>query len=391
MHDDSIFTTAVHAGQDLTRHYGAVSTPVDSSSIFAFQDADSGAEIHSYERPGYFYSRLANPTTDALERAMSELEGGEAAIGFASGMAAISAAILTLLKTGDHLVAPQSIYVNTGQLFGELERKFGVEVTFVDAAKWENYAEAMRPNTRIFYLETPANPTLKITDISAVTKIAREREVKTILDNTFATPFNQNPLAFDVDVVAHSATKYLGGHSDLTAGILVGSKEIIEKVRKQAAILYGGNIAPQVAWLVLRGIKTLALRMERHNANAFAVANMLLEHSKVEKVYYPGLVSHPQFEIAKKQMRGFGGVIAFDVGSVEAGRNLMNNLRLCTLATSLGGVETTIQHPASMTNAKTPREQRLKAGISDGLIRLSVGIENAADIIADLENGLRKI
>lgn len=391
MHDDSIFTTAVHAGEDLTRHYGAVSTPVYSSSIFAFQDAESGAEIHNYERPGYFYSRLANPTTDALERAMSELEGGEAAIGFASGMAAISAAILTLLKTGDHLVAPQSIYVNTGQLFGELERKFGVEVTFVDAAKWENYAEAMRPNTRIFYLETPANPTLKITDISAVTKIAREREVKTILDNTFATPFNQNPLAFDVDVVAHSATKYLGGHSDLTAGILVGSKEIIEKVRKQAAILYGGNIAPQVAWLVLRGIKTLALRMERHNANAFAVANMLLEHSKVEKVYYPGLVSHPQFEIAKKQMRGFGGVIAFDVGSVEAGRNLMNNLRLCTLATSLGGVETTIQHPASMTNAKTPREQRLKAGISDGLIRLSVGIENAADIIADLENGLRKI
>lgn len=390
-HPDSIFTTSVHAGEDLTQHFGAVSTPMYSSSIFAFTDADSGAAIHNYEQPGYFYSRLANPTTDALERTLCELENGESALAFASGMAAISAAILTLIQSGDHVVAPKSIYVNTGQLLEELQRKYGVDVTFVDAANAENYAEAVRPNTKILYLETPANPTLTVTDIAAVVEIARKNEIKTVIDNTFATPFNQQPLTLGVDVVAHSATKYLGGHSDLTAGALIGKKEIIEKIRKQAALLLGGNIAPQVAWLVLRGIKTLALRMERHNSNAFATANMLSENSKVEAVYYPGLPSHPQYEIAKRQMRGFGGMIAFDVGSFKAGKSLMNNLQLCTLATSLGGVETIIQHSASMTNAKTPREQRLKAGITDGLIRLSVGIERAEDIMADLENALKKI
>ncbi|MEP6924527.1 MAG: PLP-dependent aspartate aminotransferase family protein [Pyrinomonadaceae bacterium] len=391
MKDGSIFTTAVHAGEDLSQNYGAISTPVFNTSIFAFEDAEGGAAIHNYEQSGYFYSRLGNPTTDALERAMCELEQGEAALAFASGMAAISAALFSLVKTGDHIVAPESLYVTTGNFLDNLQEQFGVMVSYVDATNALAYAGAVRPNTKVFYLETPANPTLKVTDIAAVAQIARESRIKTILDNTFATPFNQQPLLLGIDAVVHSATKYLGGHSDLTAGVLVGSQEIIEKIKFHAAKIFGGNIAPQVAWLVLRGIKTLALRMERHNANAFAVANMLSENSKVAAVYYPGLPTHPQHEFAKKQMRGFGGMIAFDVGSVAASRTLMNNLKLCTLATSLGGVETIIQHPASMTNAKMPLEEKLKIGITDGLIRLSVGIESAADIIADLDNALSQI
>ena len=390
MHDDSFFTRVVHAGKDLTIHHGAISTPVFNSSIFAFENAESGAAIHNYEQPGYFYSRLGNPTADALERALCELEEGEAALGFASGMAAISATIFSLVKTGDHVVAPESLYATANDLLNNLQEQFNVSVTYIDATNADNYSAATRSNTKIFYLETPANPTLKITDVAAVAQIAKQHNIKTVLDNTFATPFNQQPLLLGVDAVVHSATKYLGGHSDLTAGAVIGSREVIERIKFHAAKLLGGNIAPQVAWLVLRGIKTLALRMERHNENAFAVANVLAANPKVKAVHYPGLESHPQHEIAKKQMRGFGGMIAFDVGSVEAGRTLMNNLNLCTLATSLGGVETIVQHSASMTNAKMPREDRLKIGITDGLIRLSVGIERATDIIADLENALLK-
>lgn len=391
LNDDSIFTAAIHAGFDLNQHFGAVSTPIYPSTIFAFNDAETGAAIHNNERAGFYYSRLGNPTQNALEHVMCQLEAGEAALAFASGMAAISATLLTLLKAGDHAVAPESLYATTNKFFDFLAENFNVVTTYVDATNAENYRAATRENTRIFYLETPANPTLKITDIDAVTKIAREQNIKTIADNTFATPFNQQPLALGVDAVVHSATKYLGGHSDLTAGVLVGTKEIIETTRLKTTALFGGNIAPQIAWLVLRGIKTLPLRMERHNQNAFVIANMLSSNSKVKAVYYPGLETHFQHSIAKQQMRGFGGMIAFDVGDQEAGKRLINNVRLCTLATSLGGVETIIQHPASMTNAGTPRESRLKTGITDGLIRLSVGIERIEDIIGDLENALREI
>ena len=390
-YEDSIFTEAVHAGEDLSQNFGAISTPIFQSSIFAFSDADTGAAIHSNEQPGFYYSRLGNPTSEALERAVCELERGESALTFASGMAAITSTILTLVKSGDHIVSPQSIYTTTSKFLDFLAANFGVEVTYVDQANPENYAAAVKSNTRVFYLESPANPTLKLTDIAAVVAIARAKGIETVFDNTFATPFNQRPLDYGITAVVHSATKYFGGHSDLTAGLLTGKKEIVEKAR-HASLLFGGNIAPQVAWLVLRGIKTLALRMERHNQNAFAVANMLMQHPKIEAVYYPGLPTHPQHELAKRQMkRGFGGMVAFDVGNREAAKKLMNNLKLCTLATSLGGVETLIQHPASMTNASTPREERLQAGITDGLIRLSVGIENADDLIADFEQALREI
>jgi methionine-gamma-lyase len=391
MHDDSIYTKSVHAGEERNKHFGAISVPIYNASLFAFSDADEGAAIHNYQKEGYFYGRLGNPTQDALENAVSDLEHGEAALAFASGMAAVTGAILTFVKAGDHIVAPESHYSTTGSFLAYLEENFGVSTSYIDATRAENYAGAKRENTKVFYLETPSNPTRKITDISEVVKTAQQNGIATIADNTFATPFNQLPLALGVDVVIHSATKYLGGHSDLTAGVMVGKKEYIEKARHGSSKLFGGNIAPQTAWLVLRGIKTLALRMERHNENAQKLAEFLSEHPKVQQVYYPGLPSHPNHETAKKQMRGFGGMIAFDVGSVEAGKTLLNNVKICALATSLGGVETIIQHSASMTNANTPREHRLKAGITDGLIRLSVGIENAADLITDLDQALNKI
>lgn len=391
MHDDSIFTKAVHAGDDPKKHFGAISVPVYNASVFAFEDADEASAIHNYEKEGYFYGRLGNPTQDALEAAMRELEKGEAALAFASGMAAVTAAILNVLKTGDHIVAPSALYSTTGSFLEYLQENFGISTTYIDQTNAENYRGAIRETTKVFYLETPSNPTLKITDIEAVAKIAGENGITTVCDNTFATPFNQFPLALGIDAVIHSATKYLGGHSDLTAGVLVGKKDFIEKARLKTTKLFGGNIAPQVAWLVLRGIKTLALRMERHNQNAQRIADFLSEHPKIEQVNYPGLASHPNHDIARRQMRGFGGMISFDVGTVEAGKTLLNNVRLCTLATSLGGIETIIQHSASMTHAGLSREQRLEAGITDGLIRFSVGIESADDIIDDLGQALDKI
>ena len=391
MHDDSIFTKAVHAGEDPKRHYGSVSVPVYNASVFAFENADDAALIHNNEKEGYFYGRLGNPTQEALERAMCELERGDAALAFASGMAAVTASLLTAVKSGDHIVAPEAHYSTTGSFLEYLEEDFGVSTTYIDQTNPENYREALRENTKVFYLETPSNPTLKITDVAAVAKIAKENGIVTICDNTFATPFNQYPLALGVDVALHSATKYLGGHSDLTAGVIVGKKDFIEKARLKTTRLFGGNIAPQTAWLVLRGIKTLALRMERHNENARRIAAFLAAHPKVSQVNYPGLASHPNHDIARRQMRGFGGMISFDVETIEAGKNLLNHVRLCTLATSLGGVETIIQHSASMTHAGLSAEQRLKAGITDGLIRFSVGIESADDLIFDLEQALDKI
>ncbi len=391
MHDDSIFTEVIHAGEDPKNHFGSISVPIFNASVFAFDDADEAAAIHNFEKDGYFYGRLGNPTQAALERAMCELEKGEAALAFSSGMAAVSAALLNVLKSGDHIVAPESHYSTTGSFLEFIAENFNIETTYIDQTDAENYTAAMRENTKIFYLETPSNPTLKITDLAAVAKLARENGVKTICDNTFATPFNQYPLALGVDVVLHSATKYLGGHSDLTAGVIVGKKDFVEKARLKTTKLFGGNIAPQTAWLVLRGIKTLALRMERHNENAQRIAEFLSEHPKVLQVNYPGLISHSNHEIARKQMRGFGGMISFDVGTVSGGKTLLNNVKLCALATSLGGIETIIQHSASMTHSGLTAEERAKAGITDGLIRLSVGIENADDLIADLDQALEHI
>ncbi|HEY2847875.1 MAG TPA: PLP-dependent aspartate aminotransferase family protein [Pyrinomonadaceae bacterium] len=387
----SMFTKAVHAGDDHDQHFGSLSVPIYPASVFAFPDADEASAIHNEEKPGYYYGRLGNPTQTALERAMTELENGEAALALASGMAAISGVVLSLVKTGDHIVAPASGYPTTQNLLRHIER-FGVETSFIDGSNPEAYRAAVRPNTRLFWIESPSNPLLLVTDLAAVAAIARRNDIKTVVDNTFATPFNQRPLGHGIDAVVHSATKYLGGHSDLSAGVIVGSTTIVDTVRKAANKFYGGNIAPQVAWLVLRGIKTLALRMERHNSNASAVANMLSQHDKVEATFYPGLASHPGYDVAAKQMSpGFGGMIAFDVGTIEAGKTVCNNVKLCTLATSLGGVETILQHSASMTHAAVPSEERELAGITDGLIRLSVGIEDVDELIADLDQALNKI
>ena len=391
MNENSIFTQAVHAGEDRTAEHGALSVPIYTASVFAFTDADEGVAIHNYEKPGYFYGRLGNPTVDALERTITELEHGEDAVAFASGMAAISAAAFTLAGSGDHIVAPESMYSTTTNFLKHIEESFGIETTFVDAADAEAYAAAVRPNTKLFWVESPSNPLLRITDISEVAAIGRKSGIATVVDNTFATPFNQLPLDLGADLVIHSATKYLGGHSDLTAGIVAGRKELVEKVRHGAAKFYGGNIAPQVAWLVIRGIKTLALRMERHNENAFNFATELIGHSKVKAVHYPGLETHQNHGIARRQMRGFGGMVGVDVGTAEAAKELVNKVKVCTFATSLGGVETLIQPVALMTHATLTPEERAAAGVSDGLLRISIGIEDVADIIRDVQRALEEI
>jgi len=388
MNDDSFFTLSVHAGEDRTANFGALSVPIYPASVFAFEDADEGIAIHNYEKDGYFYGRLGNPTVDALERTVAELENGDAGLAFASGMAAISAAAFTLVGSGDHVVAPESMYSTTTNFLKHIGESFGVETTFVDAADAEAYAAAIRPNTKMFWVESPSNPLVKITDIAEVAALGKKAGVATVVDNTFATPFNQRPLDLGADLVIHSATKYLGGHSDLTAGVMVGRRDLVEKARHGAAKFYGGNIAPQVAWLVLRGIKTLGLRMQRHNDNASALANMLTGHSKIKGVFYPGLEDHQNHEIAKRQMRGFGGMLGADVGTAEAAKSSVNNLKICTFATSLGGVETLVQPVALMTHATLSPEERAAAGVSEGLLRISVGIENIDDICQDIYDAL---
>ncbi|MEO8041851.1 MAG: PLP-dependent aspartate aminotransferase family protein [Acidobacteriota bacterium] len=390
MTNRSFNTAAVHAGEDRTQHFGSVSTPIYSASVFAFSDADEGIAIHNDEKPGYYYGRLGNPTQEALERTVAELESGEAALAFASGMAAISASVLTFAKQGDHIVAPQSMYSTATNLFRYLQ-DLGISTSFVDAPDASNYRAAAKENTKIFWIETPSNPLVQITDLEAVAAAGRDLGIATVADNTFATPYNQRPLKSGVDLALHSATKYLGGHSDLTAGIIAGRRETVDQARHGPSKLFGGNIAPQVAWLVSRGIKTLALRMERHNENAYALAHMLATNSKIKAVYYPGLESHPNHAVAKTQMAGFGGMVSFDLGTAEAAKTFVNNVVLCTFATSLGGVETIVQPAALMTYAAISASERAAAGISEGLIRMSVGIESVEDLKDDIEQALLKV
>jgi methionine-gamma-lyase len=306
-------------------------------------------------------------------------------------MAAVSAAILANVRAGDHIIAPISMYSTTMNLLRYLADNFRIETTFIEGGEAENYRDALQPNTRILWIETPSNPLLNITDIRAVADIARAAGAVTISDNTFATCFNQRPIDLGVDVVIHSGTKYLGGHSDLSAGLLITSAERAKQIRSTATKLFGGAVAPQVAWLVLRGIKTLALRMQRHNENASALADALSKHPRVSAVYYPGLSGHRNHKIAVDQMTGFGGMVSFDLETVEAGKSFVNNVRLAALATSLGGVETIVQHAASMTHASIPAEERRRAGISDGLIRMSVGIEDITDLKADIMGAIEAV
>ena len=386
-------TTAIHAGT-LKNLYGTLAMPIYQTSTFIFDSAEQGGRRFALEEAGYIYTRLGNPTTTVLENKIAVLEEGEAGVAMSSGMGAISSTLWTVLKAGDHVVTDKTLYGCTFALMNHGLTRFGVEVTFVDTSNLDEVKNAMKENTRVVYLETPANPNLKIVDLEGVCKVAHTNpNTLVIVDNTFATPYMQKPLKLGVDVVVHSATKYLNGHGDVIAGLVVTNKELANQIRFVGLKdMTGAVLGPQEAYYIIRGLKTFEIRMERHCKNARTIADFLNKHPKVEKVYYPGLESHPGYEIAKKQMKDFGAMISFELkGGFEAGKTLLNNLKLCSLAVSLGDTETLIQHPASMTHSPYTKEEREAAGITDGLVRLSVGLENVEDIIADLEQGLEKI
>ncbi|MBU5485667.1 methionine gamma-lyase [Clostridium sp. MSJ-11] len=384
-------TKAVHGGHKKDSQYGALGTPIYQTSTFIFESAQQGGRRFAGEECGHIYTRLGNPTTDQLEEKIAILEGGEAAVATASGMGAISSALWAALKAGDHVVADDTLYGCTYALLSHGLTRYGIEVTFVDTSNLEEVKNAMRPNTKVVYLETPANPNLKVTDINKVSQIAHEVEgCMVFVDNTFCTPYIQRPLELGADVVVHSVTKYLNGHGDVVAGFAVGKKEFIDQVRLFGVKdMTGAVLSPFDAFLVIRGMKTLEIRMERHCQNAMKVAEFLETHPAIEKVYYPGLESFEYYEIAKKQMALPGAMIAFELkGGLEEGRIVMNNVKLASLAVSLGDAETLIQHPASMTHSPYTKEERMAAGISDGLVRLSIGLETVEDIIEDLKTAL---
>ena len=386
-------TTAIHAGT-LKNLYGTLAMPIYQTSTFIFDSAEQGGRRFALEEAGYIYTRLGNPTTTVLENKIAVLEEGEAGVAMSSGMGAISSTLWTVLKAGDHIVTDKTLYGCTFALMNHGLTRFGVEVTFVDTSNLDEVKNAMKKNTRVVYLETPANPNLKIVDLEALSKVAHTNpNTLVIVDNTFATPYMQKPLKLGADIVVHSVTKYINGHGDVIAGLVVTNKELADQIRFVGLKdMTGAVLGPQDAYYIIRGMKTFEIRMERHCANAKKVVEFLNKHPKIEKVYYPGLETHPGYEIAKKQMKDFGAMISFELkGGFEAGKTLLNNLKLCSLAVSLGDTETLIQHPASMTHSPYTKEEREAAGITDGLVRLSVGLENVEDIIADLEQGLEKI
>jgi methionine-gamma-lyase len=383
-------TKAVHAGQHADPATGAVSVPIYASSTFVFQTAEQGAARFQGKEPGYIYSRLGNPTVRALEESIAALEGGEDCRVTASGMAAISTATMAICKSGDHIVAGDALYGGTHKVFTDILKAYGVGCTLVDTSDLAAVEKAIKPNTKLLYIETPSNPMMKLTDMKAAAKIAKKKGILTMADNTFMSPYLQRPLEHGIDVVVHSITKSLSGHSDVLGGAIVGSNAFLKAMDPLFKNM-GANLGPFEAWLTLRGIKTLHVRMQRQTESAEKIAKWLEDQSKVEWVKYPGLKSHPQYALAKRQMDGFGSMMSFELkGGVDAGRKVMNNVKLCSLAVSLGAVETLISHPATMTHAVVPKEDRIKAGITDGLVRFSVGIEDVDDIIEDLEQALAK-
>ena len=386
-------TTAIHAGT-LKNLYGTLAMPIYQTSTFIFDSAEQGGRRFALEEAGYIYTRLGNPTTTVLEDKIAALEEGEAAVATSSGMGAISSTLWTVLKAGDHIVTDKTLYGCTFALMCHGLTRFGIDVTFVDTSNLDEVKNAMKENTRVVYLETPANPNLKIVDIEALAKIAHTNpNTLVIVDNTFATPYMQKPLTLGADVVVHSVTKYINGHGDVIAGLVITNKALADQIRFVGLKdMTGAVLGPQDAYYIIRGMKTFEIRMERHCKNARKVVEFLNNHPKIERVYYPGLETHPGYEIAKKQMKDFGAMISFELkGGFEAGKTLLNSLKLCSLAVSLGDTETLIQHPASMTHSPYTKEEREAAGITDGLVRLSVGLENVEDIIVDLEQGLEKI
>jgi len=386
-------TKAIHGGNKKDQ-YGALATPIHQTATFVFDSAEQGGNRFALKEEGYIYTRLGNPTNTVLEEKLAMLEGGEACMSMSSGIGAVTSAMWTALKAGDHVISAQTIYGCTHAFLAHGISRYGVEVTFVDASNPENIKNAMKENTRVIFLETPANPTLLITDIEEISKIAHAQEnCMVMVDNTFSTPYIQRPLELGADVVIHSGTKFLNGHGDVIAGFVIGSKAFIDQVRLFGVKdMTGANLSPFDAFLIIRGMKTLEIRVDRHCENAMKVAEFLEAHPAVENVYFPGLKSFPQYELAKKQMSLPGAVIAFEIkGGVEEGKKVINSVEMCKIAVSLGDAETLIQHPASMTHSPYSQEERLEAGITDGLIRVAVGLENVEDIIADLDQALNLI
>lgn len=386
-------TKCVHAAEKPDPIFGAHTTPIFQTSTFIFENARQGAARFAKEESGYVYTRIPpnTPTHAVLAEKFAELEGGETGQTFASGMAAITAIALTTLKQGDHLISTDVIYGCTFSLFSEVLPGLGIDVSFVDTSDIENVKRAIKPETKIVFLETPANPTLILCDIAEIAGIARENGALCVVDNTFATPYFQRPLELGADLSLSSCTKYIGGHADLLGGVVAGSKDFMNRMSLVVGYT-GGIMGSHEAWLCIRGLKTLHIRMDRHAENAMKVAEFLESRPEVEWVRYPGLTSHPQHELARKQMSGFSGMLSFEVkGGIEAGRRLMDNVKLCSLAVSLGATDTLIQHPASMTHACVPLAVRKRIGISDGLVRLSVGIEDSEDIIEDLKQALEAV
>ncbi len=386
-------TRAVHAGYK-PNEYGALATPIYQTSTFIFDSAEQGGRRFALEEEGYIYTRLGNPTSTQVEEKLASLENAEAAVSMASGMGAITSVIWAMVSAGDHIIAAKTLYGCTFAYMNHGLTRFGVEMDFVDTSDPENVRKAMKSNTKIVYLESPANPNMLLSDIEEISQIAHKNENCIVMvDNTYCTPYIQRPLDLGADVVVHSATKYLNGHGDVIAGFAAGNKQIIDQVRLVGIKdMTGSVLSPFDAYLINRGMKTLEVRMEKHCSNAQKVAEFLESHPAVEWISYPGLKSFPQYELAKKQMELPGAMIAFEVkGGLEAGRKLMNTLELCSLAVSLGDTETLIQHPASMTHSPYTPEERALSGISEGLVRLSIGLEHPDDIINDLKQALDKL
>lgn len=382
-------TTAIHTGMDVAPR--DVTPPIHMANTYLFESAEEAA--HAFETEDQpIYTRWGNPTTSVMERKIAALEGAESAVATASGMAAVSAALLAAVDDGPcHLIATTGLYSGTYHFVTHDLPRYGVATTLAEATDPAVFEAAIRPDTRVIYLETPGNPTLALNDLAAIATIARQHNILTLIDNTFATPVNQRPIDLGINVVVHSATKFLGGHGDAMGGAVAGPADFVARVLKGPVRRYGGCISPFNAWLIARGITTLPLRMARHNANALAVAEWLSEHPGVAWVRYPLHPAHPQFDLAKRQMSGGGGVVVFELtGGLDAGTRLLNRVELCARTVSLGDVRTLITHPASTTHHSVPREMRVQSGITDGLVRLAVGIEDIEDIVADLEQALSR-
>ncbi|MGE3404612.1 MAG: cystathionine gamma-synthase [Vicinamibacterales bacterium] len=375
-------TICIHAGQEPDPSTGAIITPIYQTSTYV-QEALG-------KHKGYEYARTQNPTRSAFEANIAAMERGKAAFGFASGMAA-TGAVMTLLQAGDHVVVTDNTYGGTYRLFERVLRKYQLDFSYVDSSRIDEIRAAIRPNTKMLFLETPTNPTLRLTDLAAASEAAHERGVFVVVDNTFASPSVQRPLELGADLVVHSTTKFLNGHSDSVGGVVVAVRDEQIEWLRFVQNAEGAIIGPMDAWLVMRGTKTLPIRMERHNANAQAVAEYLAAHPKVKRVHYPGLPTHPQHELARRQMRGFGGLISFELGSFENAKTFLGSVRLIALAESLGGVESLISHPATMTHGSVPPERRAQIGITDDMVRISVGIEDIDDLTEDLAQALDRI